>query len=221
MFRTTLTLASLLFAATAIADDVAKHPFQSSVPRGRVQRVVIDIPAGEIAVVNGRNDRIAVSGVSERDYEGAAEGRWAQKIVKDTSVEVYVNGEEAVVRRRFGPNAQSWRAQKFTNVDLRLEVPAGVDIDFETMAGDVSLIGMFGDVDLDLRAGEIEFRSPRSHVRELTASCRIGEVRAHLGDEIVTREGVMPGRTKYFNASGKSHVTLHVTAGEVNVTLTP
>jgi hypothetical protein len=218
--RTTLVLASLLFASVAVAEEIAKHPFQSAVPRGRVQRVVIDIPAGEIQVVNGRNDRIALSGHSERDYDGASEGRWAQKVVKATTVEVYVNGEEAIVRRRFGADAQGWRAQKFTTVHLKLELPVGIDIDFETSAGEVKLNGSFGDVDVDLRAGEIEFRSPRSQIRELSASCRVGEVRAHLGDEIVSREGVLPGRTKYFNAAGKSHVNLHVTAGEVNVTLT-
>ena len=57
-------------------------------------------------------------------------------------------------------------------------------------------------------------------MRELHASARVGEVRAHLGNEVVTREGVLPGRTNFFNPSGSSIVNLHVTAGEVRVTLT-
>lgn len=221
MRHATLALLTLVVATEALAERVARHPFQSSVPRGRVERVIIEIPAGEIEVRNGASDRIAVSGQATRDYDNAKEGRWAQQVVNDTNVEIRVNGPVATVRRRFGADAQSWRAQKFTTIDLKLEVPAGVDLDFETTAGEVTIIGTFGDVDVDLRAGEIEMRTPRRGVRELNASCRVGEVRTNLGDEIVTREGILPGRTKFFNADGKSHVTLHVTAGEVDVVLTP
>jgi hypothetical protein len=72
-----------------------------------------------------------------------------------------------------------------------------------------------------MRAGEIDLRVPRATVRELNASCRIGEVRTNTGTELVTREGVFPGRTKFVNKAGKSRVNVHVTAGEVDVTLTP
>jgi hypothetical protein len=221
-FRYPLVLAASLLLATAVlADEDAKHSFQSSVPRGRVQRVVIDIPTGEFTVRTGDAATLRLSGVASRDYDTAKEREWAQAVVNDTSVEFYVNGAEAVVRRRFGPNASSWRSQKFTGIDLRLDLPPGVDISFETSAGEVDLDGRFGNVDLDLRAGEVKLRMPRMSVRELKASCRIGEVRTHIGDEVVTREGVLPGQTKYFNAAGKSMVNVHVTAGEVDVTLTP
>jgi len=72
----------------------------------------------------------------------------------------------------------------------------------------------------DMRAGEVNLRVPRAKVRELNASCRVGEVRTNLGTEVVTREGLFPGRTHFFNAAGKAHVNAHVTAGEVDVTLT-
>jgi hypothetical protein len=95
-----------------------------------------------------------------------------------------------------------------------------MDVEFETSAGEVDVAGSFGDIDIELRAGEVDVKIPRASVRELTASCRVGEVRANLGHEVVTREGLFPGRTKYFNAAGRSHVNVHVTAGEVDVTLT-
>ncbi len=214
-----ISIAVLSTAPSVLADDV-EHRFQSAVARGQVQRVLIDIPFGSFTVRNGSNDRIGVSGVTSRDYDGQRERIWAQKVVDDTSVEISVNGAEAIVRRRFGKNASSWRAQKFTGVDLRLELPAGLDVRFDTSAGEVDMAGDFGDVNIDLRAGEVELRVPRSRVRELNASCRIGEVNTNLGSEIVTREGILPGRTHYFNATGKTHVNVHVTAGEVDITLT-
>jgi hypothetical protein len=105
-------------------------------------------------------------------------------------------------------------------MDLRIDLPPGIDVKFETSAGEVDIAGSFGDIDVDLGAGEIDVRVPRAAVRELKASCRIGEVRTNLGTEIVTKEGILPGRTSFFNASGKTHVHLHTTVGEVDVTLT-
>ena len=217
--RKLLLAASLLLASAATAADV-EHSFQSVVQRGGVKRIVIDIPAGSFTIRNGAANQLALSGIASRDYDSAKERDWAQKIVNDTSVEFYVSGAEAVVRRKLGPNAQSWRAQKFTGLDLRIHLPPGVDVEFETFAGEVDMAGTYGDIDIDLRAGEVDVRIPRNSVRQLSASCRVGEVRTNLGSEVVTREGVLPGRTKFYNPAGRSHVNVHVTAGEVDVTLT-
>ncbi len=219
MRNTFVFAAALVVASAAFADEDVEHKFQSLVSSGRVQRVLIDVPHGSFTIRNGSPDHIGVSGIASRDYDGHHERIWAQKVVNDTSVEVYVNGAEAIVRRKFGRNADSWRAQKFTGIDLRLDLPPGVDIEFDTSAGEVDIDGDFGDVSVDLRAGEIDVRVPRAKVRELNASCRVGEVRAHLGSEVITKEGLFPGRTHYFNPKGKSHVNLHVTAGEVDVKL--
>ena len=217
--RKALVLAAALSAATAAAADDVEHKFQSVLPRGQVQRVLIDIPTGSFTVRNGAADRIALSGVASRDYDGHRERIWAQNVVNDTTVEVYINGADAIVRRKFGRNADSWRAQKFTGIDLRLELPPGIDVKFDTTAGEIDVSGDFGDVNVDLRAGEVDVRVPRAKVREMNASCRIGEVRANVGTEIITKEGLFPGRTHYFNAKGKTRVNVHVTTGEVDVTL--
>lgn len=217
--RTSLVLAASILAATSLSADDAEHKFQSTAPRGQVQRVLIDIPHGSFTIRNGPPDRIGISGVASRDYDGQRERVWAQKVVDDTSVEVYINGPEAIVRRKFGSNADSWRARKFTGIDLRLELPPGIDVQFDTSAGEVDIEGTFGDIAVDLRAGEIKVRVPRATVREMNASCRIGEVRTNLGTEIITKEGILPGRTHFFNPKGKTHVNVHTTAGEVDVTL--
>ncbi|HYH05813.1 MAG TPA: hypothetical protein VEK11_02030 [Thermoanaerobaculia bacterium] len=216
--RKSLVLFALAFATPLFAAD-AEHAFQNAIARGSVKRIVVDIPTGSFTIRNGSAERLALSGIASRDYDSARERDWAQRVVNDTSVEFYVSGAEAIVRRKFGRNAQSWRAQKFTGLDLRLELPPGIDISFETTAGEVDLSGDFGDIDIDMTAGEVDVTVPRAKVRELSASCRIGEVRTNLGQEVVTKEGVLPGRTKYFNAAGRTHVNVHVTAGEIDVTL--
>ena len=63
------TLALLLTAGAALANDEVTHEFSTSAMRGHVRRVVIDIPAGEVRIRNGAGDRIAVSGTAERHFE--------------------------------------------------------------------------------------------------------------------------------------------------------
>ncbi|GAC1437204.1 MAG: hypothetical protein NVSMB68_09130 [Thermoanaerobaculia bacterium] len=62
---------------------------------------------------------------------------------------------------------------------------------------------------------------PKKEVRQLNASARVGDVTAKLGDEVVQREGVFAGTTRYANPAGRSIVNLHVTAGDIHVDLTP
>jgi len=221
--RTRLALAAalVLAALTAAADQEVTHSFSSSVPRGRIRRIVIDIPAGEVRVRNGEAGVIALRGETRRSYDGWREHEKEQRVVDDVSAEIYVHGDEAVVRRRYGSNARSWSAHSFhSGFDVRLEVPPGIDVILETKYGEVDLDGTFGNVECDLRAGEIRVRTPRANVRDLDASVRVGEVHANLGDQTIAKEGLFPGSMQWINASGKADLHVHSTFGEVHVTLT-
>ena len=221
--RTRLALAAALAlaAVTAAADQEVTHSFSASVPRGHIRRVIIDIPAGEVRVRNGEGGAIALSGEIRRSYDGWREREKEQRIADDVSAEIYVDGDEAVVRRHYGPHAHSWSARSFhSGFDVRLEVPQGVDIILETKYGEVDLDGTFGNVECDLRAGEIRVRTPRANVRDLSASVRIGEVYANLGDQSVAKEGLFPGSMTWVNAAGRADMHVHTTFGEVHVTLT-
>jgi hypothetical protein len=216
-----LTLALLLAAGAALANDEVTHSFSTAASRGHVRRVVIDIPAGEVRIRNGAGGRIAVNGTAERHFDRHSSRSKEQQIVDDVSAEVVVNGEEATVRRRFGPNAQSWNARSFhSSVDLTVELPPGVDVEVNTRYGAVNIDGAFGSIDTDLRAGEVHVRTPRANVRDLTASVSIGEVHTYFGDHYIENEGVFPHVARFHNASGRSDVNVRSTFGEVHVTLT-
>ncbi len=221
MRKTTLALIFLLATALPAAAEQVRHTFQSSVARGDVQRVIIDVPAADVGIRNGAGDKLAVSGWVSRDPDSDRNRDKEQRIVDDTSVVIEVKNGEATVRRQFGPQAQSWRAGMFSNYHVTVEVPRGLNIDVQTRYGDVTIEGSFGDIDVDLRAGDIDVRIPKKDVRQLNASARIGDVRTRIGDEIVQREGVFPGKTRYANPEGRTIVNVHVTAGDVNVDLTP
>ncbi len=220
MFR--LAAAMMMIAGSpALADESVRHPFHASVPRGAVRRVVIDIPAGEIELHNSDGATIAISGDVRRSFDGYRQRDRQQAMVDDSAAVITINGSEAVIERQYGPNAGSWTARSFHSAfHVRVDVPRGTDVEIGTHYGEVSIDGEFGDLDADLRAGEIHLRTPRSAVRDLNASVRLGEVHADFAGESVNNEGVFPGATHFHNTTGKSHINLHTTAGEVHVTLT-
>jgi hypothetical protein len=223
MRRLTLVFAMAIgaLAPAALADQEVTHPFETAAPLHGLRRIVVDIPAGEFHIRNGANDAVALHGAVRRSYDGYRRREENQRVVDDITAEVVTKGDQVVIRRRFGPNATGWSARNRSEFDVTIEVPSGVDLDVETHFGEVHLEGAFGNVDVDMNAGEIHMTTPRANVRELAASCRVGEVHANLGDKIVDREGLFPGTTHFSNPNGgKGDVRLHVTAGEVHVTLT-
>ena len=216
-----LLIAALALAALpALANHEVEHAFRQGIPADGIRRVVIDIPAGDITVRNGSRESLVITGKAKREYDGTDCKETNQKIVDDVTAGFYVSNEEAVVRRRFGPNAQGWRAEHFTDFHVTIEVPPGTSVDFQTKYGDVTVDGSFGDVSIDLRAGDVNVRTPRAGVRELSASCRVGDVTTNLGHEIVERSGLFPGTTRWEKNSGTSRLNLHVTAGDIDVKLT-
>jgi hypothetical protein len=210
---------SLTTALPALAREVS-HRVSKAVSAAGVKRVVIDIPAGEFTIRNGARNRITVDGVVRRDYDAGEDREEIQAIVDDTGIGIEVRAGEATIYRTFGPNARGWRARHATPEETRIDVPAGMDVTVAARFGELRMDGSFGDVDIDMRAGEIHLRMPRSDVRVLDASCTVGEVHTNVGDRIVTREGLFPGHTHFINDGGRTDVRVHVTAGEVHVTLT-
>jgi hypothetical protein len=214
--------AALLLAGTAAANDEVSHSFSASATtRGQVRRVVIDIPAGSVKIRNGASDHISVRGEIRRPFDGYRRRAREQSIANDISAEIAIDGDEATVRRHYGPGAQSWSARSIhTEVDVTVDVPPGVDVDVSTRYGEVDIDGAFGRIDSDLSAGEVHVRTPRVNVRDLRASLLIGEVHTYFGDRYIENEGVFPRTAHFHNAAGRSDVSVHSTFGEVHVTLT-
>jgi hypothetical protein len=214
------TLATLLFiTATAHAGE-ATHSFRSAVPAAGLKRLVVDIPAGEVRILNGPANTIELSGEVEHHCDGWRERERAQRIADAIDVQIVVNGNEAVVQRRFGADARGWRARNLTGYKIELTIPAGIDLEIGTHFGEVRLDGSFGDIDVDLRAGEVHIRTPRANIHELDASALVGEVHTNLGNRTISREGLFPGTTHYVAEGGKYSIRAHVTAGELHVHLT-
>ena len=79
---------------------------------------------------------------------------------------------------------------------------------------------MFGDINVELNAGEVSLKIPKGSVRELLADVKVGELTTNLGDRIVEKQGVMAGKMHFFNESSGGVVKVGVLAGDVEIELT-
>jgi hypothetical protein len=219
--RNLLAVAALLLTAgTALADRHVSKPFQASVPAAHIERVFIDIPAGEVHLVNGTAPTISISGIARRSCSnGAKSEAEQQRIINDISARISVEDGVATVERTFGRNADTWKAKKFSEFEITIAVPPGMEVEVGTIFGDVEAHGRFGDLSIDLRAGDVDVELPRDSIRELEASVRVGDVDANFGERHMTSEGVFPSAQRYENGTGTARVSLHATAGDVRVSL--
>ena len=214
-----VAVALLLAAGVARADHKVSRPFQASASAARVQLVDIAIPAGEVHVVNGGDGTIAIRGYARHNCDGRRSRAEQQRVIDDVSVRIRVEDGVAIIERTFGPNAQGWRAKKFSEFEITVEVPAGMAVDVGTMFGEVEARGRFGDLDIDLSAGDIDVELPRDSVRDLQASVRVGDVNVDSGSRRTGAEGIFPSTQRFVNPKGTAKVTLHATAGDVKVVL--
>src|SRR4029077_1729596 len=110
--RNVFAAALLLSASIALGDDQITHAFSASASRGGASRVVIDIPAGDVKIRNGAASAIRINGFVRRNY-GNNERDKQQRIANDITVGIDVHGDEAVISRKYGPNASSWTAKSW------------------------------------------------------------------------------------------------------------
>jgi hypothetical protein len=217
--RALVCTAAFIAATPAFASREAVHRVSAAVAAPGVRIVTIAIPDGGITVRNGAVARLSLDGMVRLRHD-TQRFQEMQQIVNDIGFTIEVRGDHATIARTFGPNAHGWRAHHSTEFEATIEVPPGVLLEVETHFGEVQMDGSFGGVDVNLRAGELTLRMPKGDVRTLEASVLAGENHANFGDRVVTREGLFSGRTK-FAGSGRADVNLHVTAGELRVTLVP
>lgn len=216
-------VAVILFAAAVSAAEpqraVRNIDFTASIPGAL--RLQMDMPADQLVIENGPPGVIEVSGTVERAWRRAKDRARAEEIVADAGVRVQMKGSRAVISRNFGPKAKGRSAQgSKTEFRLKLRVPPGMNIQIDQTSGDITVAGIFGDIDVRLNAGEVKVKVPKRSVRELLADVKVGELTTNLGDRIVQKEGIMAGKMHFFNEGTGGVVKVGVLAGDVQIDLT-
>lgn len=210
----------LLLAGSAKADPKVSRDFRVEAA-GSVERVIVEIGVSELEIRNGQAGSIVAHGMVKREYESSEDIKKAQAILDQSDVEIEIDGSRAIIRRKLGRDADGWRVRNQTQFTVIVEIPVAVDVEVQQKVGEITVDGSFGNIDIDLGVGEVKIRTPKKNVREVSARVRIGENRTHTGDRIITREGVLSGRTEFFNDGGTSRLHVAVGVGEIDIELIP
>jgi len=222
--RTRLMLSGamvLLLAGSALADPKVSREIRVEASSGSIDRVIVEVGVSELEIRNGQAGSVVAHGMVKREYESSEDIKQAQSILNQSDIEIEIDGSRAIVRRKLGPDADGWRVRNQTQYTIIVEVPVGVDIEVQQKVGEITVDGMFGSIDVDLGVGEVKIRTPKKSVREVSSRVRIGENRIHTGDRIITREGVLSGKTEFFNDGGTSRLHVAVGVGEIDIELIP
>lgn len=209
-----------LCSTTAFAHREVSRTFRTVANAAGVEYVSIDISVGDVTIRSAAGTQIEVSGRLERDYDGNRSRRRAEEILDDTEIEIEVRGNRATIREKLGPAARRGYARWLrTALDIRITLPAGVNLEVEQRIGELEIDGNFRDLDVDMGIGELTVRLPKRNVKELSARTTIGEVHTDVGDAMFSREGLFAGQTRYINAAGTGMVNVRLRVGELEVRL--
>lgn len=215
-----LLSAALLLPLALTAGEIGRD-FRYEVPAAGIRLVDVDLSIAEVRVGNTASGQVELSGSIRQRFEGRDEEEWARDIVASSQVVLEAAGGVATIRRSAGPSSRSWKAKRSpAQVRATILVPPGMAVAIEQSIGEIEIDGTFGDLDVQLNIGEIDVRTPKKNIRRLSASASIGDVRADLGDRIISKEGIMAGETLYENEGGRHTLAVRTRIGEIEIKLT-
>jgi hypothetical protein len=210
---------AVLAAGTAVADSEVGRTFRAVSPATGIEHVIVEISVGSVTVRTGTQNQIEVAGSIRRDYDGSERSRRrATEVIENTQVKIELRGDRAFVSEELGSGAGRGKWHH-SELEVRITVPRGVNLDVKQSVGELDIKGDFRDVTAEMTVGELTVRLPRKNVKELKAGATIGEVHADLGDRVLSREGVFAGRTHFISETGIGVVDIRLKIGEVDITL--
>ena len=210
----------LLVAPAAFADREVRHDFRVASAAAGIQKVIVEIPISEMKVTTSTAKEIVVSGYVTREYDRLSEMAGAERIAKNSGMEIDIRGSRAIIRRKFAADLPRRAKNSDTEFHLNVTLPDGVDLEIRQRIGELELEGAFGNIDIDMSIGEVTIHVPKKNIKELSARTTIGEVRTNVGDRIISREGIFAGRTHFYNDGGRSTLNVRLTIGEIDIALT-
>jgi hypothetical protein len=219
------TFVALALAATLssplLAQSAATRQIEKSVDGRDIARVIIEVPIADIEIRSSRTEQVLLNGVVSREFNSVRQKLESQRIVDQTDIELLVRGRSVIIQPKLGPDARSRLARRnTTKMKLEITLPAHLDLQVQHSNGSVRLNGAFNNVEIASKKGAVHILMPKTAVREMIASTRLGEVTTNVGNRVVTREGFLPGSTHYLNEAGRGLLKVSMNIGDVNIELT-
>ena len=184
MFLAVLSVAPITLAAQTTGSPAEKD----FVSGGRIK---MTLESGDYKILASSDNRIHV--------------RWNEASARGVQVKLTTNGNSADVRVENTPD---------NNFHATIEVPALADLRIRLTAGDMSVTGIKGDKDIEIRAGDLSISvGNSSDWGDVDASVTAGDINASPFQ--ASKGGLF--RSFHWRGPGKYRLHVHLMAGDVNL----
>jgi hypothetical protein len=207
-FVTSAALAALALAAPARATLYATEP--RTFPVTTHHRIRIEFPVGELKVVSSDESRVRFELRVRCNHSDERCEELANRLVLDSDDQ---DGTLHLKLRRY----PEWRMHGLKLMG-ELHVPRSLPVKVEMGVGELQIVGLEGDLDVDLGVGEAAIRTPRSRANRVTVETGIGDAQISGAGGDVEHRGFL-GSHASWSGNGRSDLRIHVGVGEGRVRL--
>jgi hypothetical protein len=208
-----LAAAALLSAFPAYAgrDEVVRR-FVKQFPANDVDRVLVDIPVGEV-IIEGSDDRqVGLDVKLECDERGGA----CEELSKRIRIVYSRDGGDLTLRLKEWPKSRN----KGLEAHVRVSVPRDLQLKADLGVGELRIAALEGGVDADLGVGELNITMPASAVASVSADAGIGDANLTAAGRRYESAGLIAREIRWNKGTGRAHVDADCGVGEINVRLT-
>lgn len=209
-----LIVAGLALSITTIPTqaDTTVRTIKKDLPVEEAEWFFIDLPIGELEVKGTSGDKIQLHlKIKCEDRDNSRCRRAAEDLELD--VNRHSDGIEIGI--------DHW--PKFRNKGLSihgyLEVPRQLVLEVELGVGEVNVIGMKDDVEIDLGVGEASIEMDESTVRSVSLDAGVGEATLRVGGRTIEGSGFIGHGLDWRDGPGRAHIEVDCGVGSIEVYL--
>ena len=207
-----IAIATCLVAAPATADDDRQiRTLTGDFATRAVERIDLRLPPGSIRIEPSPDGRLRVElGVycsfDSRRCEERSERLSLRSSLEGNTLELRVDGMPTLTG--LGLNLRG-----------RILVPRAKALEVDFPAGELTIRGVEGDLNVDVGAGEVSIVLREHDVRSVRLGVGIGEATLSVSGRSIEGSGWLGQKVRWGEGDGPSRVAVSLGVGELDVTL--
>lgn len=202
--------AALLWTLPASADEVVRR-FDKQFPINGADRVVVDVPVGEV-VIEASDDRqvhLQMSLECDGDHNDCASLANRVKLVYSRT------DGDLVLRVKEWPKTRN----RGLEAHVRVLMPRDLPLQAELGVGELRIEGLASNVRADLGVGELSITLPASAVHSVSADTGIGEANLTAAGRHYESAGLVSREIRWNKGTGKARIEADCGVGEISIRL--
>lgn len=208
-----LAAAALLCTLPARADDdEVVRRFVKQFPADNVERVLVDVPVGEVTIEGWDGRQVELEVRLECDERGGA----CEDLSKRVKVVYSRDDEDLTLRLKEWPKSRN----KGLEAHVRVRVPRTLAVKADLGVGQLNIEALESSVDADLGVGELNITLPAAAVGSVSADTGIGEANLTASGRHYESAGLVAREIRWNKGTGKSRVEADCGVGEIDIRLT-